>query len=75
MEDFGLLAYGDGSGSCSASLLRNDRVVSAAHCLELTDAARKPIPDPARPGQNMLRPLASMTLTAGWDPAQTRQVV
>ncbi|WP_457101142.1 tachylectin-related carbohydrate-binding protein [Microbacterium sp. P5_E9] len=75
IEDFGLLAYGDGSGSCSASLLRNDWVVSAAHCVELTDAAGNMTPDPTRPGQNMLKPIASMTLTAGWDSAQTRQAV
>jgi hypothetical protein len=74
-EDFGLLAYGDGSGSCSASLLRNNWAVSAAHCVEATDAAGNRAPDPARPGQNMLRPLANMTLTAGWDSSQTRQVL
>ncbi len=71
-EDFGLLSLG---GSCSASLLRNDWAVSAAHCLDLKDANGNVMPDPARPGQNILQPLAGLTLTANWDPAQTRGVL
>src|SRR5437867_2997612 len=55
-EEFALLSLTDGTGNCSASLLTNGWVITAAHCVELEDASRNPIPDPTRPGQNLLKP-------------------
>src|SRR5206468_2516807 len=74
-EEFGLLSYSDSGGVCSASLLRNGWVVTAAHCVDAKDAAGAFIPDPARSGQNMLKPIANMTLTATWTSAQSANAV
>ncbi len=71
-EKFTLLTLSSG---CSASLLRNNWAVTAAHCVDVTDAAGNFTPDPNRPGQNMLRPLAGMTLSAAWKTPQTQNVV
>ena len=69
-EEFGLLDLG---GYCSASLLRNDWAITAAHCVEQTGKSGRPLPDPGRPGQNLLDPLGDFTLTANWKEVQTRQ--
>lgn len=74
-EEFGLLGYSDGGGSCSASLLRNGWVILAAHCVDAKDMNGNFIPDPARPGQNMLKPVASMQLTANWKTVQSQNVM
>ncbi len=74
-EDFGLLGYTDNSGACSASLLRNNWVVLAAHCVDVKDGAGNFIPDPARPGQNILKPIASMTLMATWNTPQSQKAI
>jgi hypothetical protein len=74
-EEFGLLGYSDGIGTCSASLLRNDWVITAAHCVDAKDASGKFIPDPTRPGQNMQNPIANITLTANWSTTQSQSAV
>jgi hypothetical protein len=74
-EEFALLGYSDGSGGCSASLLRNDWVITVAHCVDAKDARGNFIPDPARPGQNKLKPIANMRLTANWKNAQVQNAV
>jgi hypothetical protein len=74
-ERLGLLTYRDEAGSCSASLLRNDWVVLAAHCVESTDDADDPIPDPDRPGQNKLVKITKAKLTANWGGGQTQTAV
>ncbi|BCM94455.1 hypothetical protein IAD21_06362 [Abditibacteriota bacterium] len=74
-EDFGLLGYSDGGGVCSASLLRNGWVITAAHCVDATDAMGNFMPDPARPGQNKLNPIGNMTMTATWNTPQSQKVV
>ena len=53
-ETFGLLTLGSTSGNCSASLLRNNWAITAAHCVEVRDMNGNLVPDPARPGQFML---------------------
>lgn len=67
-EAFGLLEI----GGCSASLLRNGWAITAAHCLEPRDANGNFQPDPEKPGQNIIRPLRDIVLTASWDKSQTR---
>lgn len=72
-EEFGLLSLGSG---CSASLLRNGWAITAAHCVDAKDAAGNTMPDPNRPGQNILQPINTFTLTANWEGApQMRRAV
>ena len=73
-EEFGLLTYADGSGNCSASLLRNNWAVTAAHCVEVTVVGAA-VPDPKRPGQNMVRASPVVTLTASWGGTQVQRAV
>lgn len=74
-EEFALLELSAGGGVCSASLLRNGWAVTAAHCVEVKDADDKPMPDPARPGQNVLKPTAGITLKANWSTEQQQSAV
>ncbi len=71
-EDFGLLTLSTG---CSASLLRNNWVITAAHCLEIKDAMGNPIPDPDRPNQFQVINPTNLTVTANWGGVQTKQAV
>src|SRR5437016_513174 len=61
-EEYGLLTLSTG---CSASLLRNNWVVTAAHCVDN--------PDPVNKGQFIQIPENSVTLTANWKDVQERQ--
>ena len=77
-EDFGLLTFsstGPGGGSCSATLLRNNWAVCAAHCVEIGGTTGRTTPDPNRPGQNMLVNTANISLTAQWGGVQRIQAV
>ena len=73
-EEYGLLKFEIGAGACTASLLRNGWAISAAHCADLTDASRNTMRDPSRPGQNVLRPLQDLSITAAWGGGQTKRV-
>lgn len=61
-EEYGLLTLSSG---CSASLLRNNWAVTAAHCVDN--------PDPNNKGQFIQIPEDSVTLTANWKSVQERQ--
>lgn len=74
-EKFALLTLRGNGGVCSASLLRNNWAVTAAHCVEVENADGSFTADPNRPGQNMIQPLAGMTLAADWKTPQTQKVV
>ncbi|MDQ3749241.1 MAG: tachylectin-related carbohydrate-binding protein [Acidobacteriota bacterium] len=63
-ERYGLLTLSTG---CSASLLRNNWAVTAAHCVDN--------PDPARPGAFIKVANNSVTLTANWSSVQQQQSV
>jgi hypothetical protein len=64
-EEYGLLTLATGSKGCSASLLRNNWAITAAHCVDS--------PDPNRPGQFILAAENSATLTANWKTVQAQQ--
>jgi hypothetical protein len=63
-EQYGLLSLDTG---CSASLLRNNWAITAAHCIEN--------PDPERPGEFIQVPEDSVTLKANWKNVQLRRSV
>ena len=69
-EAYGLLSL---SGTCSASLLRNDWAISAAHCVDAKDADGNTIPDRNRPGQNVLNPISGIKVKAAWGGVQTKK--
>src|SRR5205809_8072464 len=71
-EQWGLLTLNLPGGFCSASLLREDWIVTAAHCVEPGGANNKQTPDPARPGQNMVFSPAGVTVSAVWGGCQNR---
>ena len=72
-EAYGLLKLSDSSGSCTASLLRNDWAISAAHCVDATDANDNTMPDPNRPGQHILNPVGGFKIRANWGGGQTKR--
>ncbi|MEO6365673.1 MAG: trypsin-like serine protease, partial [Luteimonas sp.] len=61
-EKYALLTLTSPIGSCSASLLRNNWAITAAHCVDTAGA----------PGQFMTVPDGSVTLKANWATEQTR---
>jgi hypothetical protein len=73
-EDFALLDLTSNTGTCSASLLRNNWVITAAHCVEITYGGMR-FPDPARPGQNQLISVFAFQVTANWKTPETKTVV
>lgn len=75
LEDFGLLTLRIGGGICSASLLRNSWVITAAHCVEVNGASSKQIPDPARPGQNLVSPIDLIQVAANWETVQEKRAI
>src|SRR5947209_3724799 len=64
-EEYALLTLSAGSIGCSASLLRNNWVITAAHCVDN--------PDPVNKGQFITIPENSVTLTANWKSVQAQQ--
>lgn len=72
-EIYGLLKLSDSSGSCTASLLRNDWAISAAHCVDATDRRGNTMPNPNRPGQNILNPIGGFKIEANWGGGQTKK--
>ncbi|MGZ8920206.1 MAG: tachylectin-related carbohydrate-binding protein [Limisphaerales bacterium] len=69
-EEFGLLILNTTDSTCSASLLRNDWVITAAHCVEVDGPDKKPIPDRTRPGQNVVNSASTIRLEAKWGGGQ-----
>jgi len=63
-EQYGLLSL---AARCSASLVRNNWAITAAHCVDK--------PDPTKPGEFITVPEDSVTLTANWKTVQTQKSV
>ncbi len=63
-EKYTLLTLTSGTSTCSASLLRNQWAITAAHCVD---------DDSATPGQFMTVPDDSVELEADWATKQTRK--
>jgi hypothetical protein len=74
-EAYGLLKFDMGNGTCSASLLRNDWAISAAHCVDAKDGNGNTMSDPNRPGQNVMRPINKFKLKAAWGGGQTKKAI
>jgi hypothetical protein len=70
-EYFGLLSMQVPGAICSASLLRNDWAITAAHCVEVKDTSGRPFPDLTKPGQFVVIAPATVTLSAAWGGGQS----
>lgn len=76
-EDFGLVSLGNNGGGdfCSGSIIRNNWVITAAHCVETGGGTNTQTPDPTRPGQFILNPIGNLQVTAKWKTTQIKNAV